>query len=310
MTLERRAFLKKGLIAVSGGAGALAVGQLATRSQPAAAPAPGGTATLALTPDGDLVAVHASAAPPMRPVPPGEVRRGVPGRRWVMVIDLAACNGCGDCVTACSASHFLPADREWLRLFKMRDSPTAAPYWLPRPCFHCDDPPCTRVCPVGATFKREDGIVLIDNERCIGCRFCMAACPFSARTFNWAPPEEPPSAAARGYSPEWGYPRRVGTVEKCDFCPDMLRDGRLPQCAAKCEMGAIWLGDENEDAVTNSSGRTVRLSEWLRERGGYRYLEELGTKPRVYYLPPANRKYPAPDERDAGRGAKRTREQQ
>lgn len=220
-----------------------------------------------------------------------------------MVIDLARCDGCGKCVTACADMHFLPPDREWLRLFKMRDSADAAPYWFPRPCFHCDDPPCTRVCPVGATFKRQDGIVLVDNERCIGCRFCMAACPYSVRTFNWGKPESPPQAIARGYSPEWGYPRRVGTTEKCDFCPDMARQGQLPHCAAACPMGAIWFGDQNEDAVTNGEEETVRFSQLLRDKGGYRYLEELGTQPRVHYLPPTNREYPAPGEPDAEKGA-------
>ncbi len=178
----------------------------------------------------------------------------------------------------------------------MQDGADTAPYWLPRPCFHCDDPPCARVCPVGATFKRDDGIVLIDNERCIGCRFCMAACPYSVRTFNWSTPNDPAAATVRGYSPEWGYPRRVGTTEKCDFCPDMAREGKLPHCSSACPMGAIWFGDENEDAVTNSHGETLRLSKLLRDRAAYRQLEELGTKPRVYYLPPDNRHYPGPGE--------------
>lgn len=306
MSVQRRDFLKKGLLAVGAITGAVTVERLAAPNE-SRSPRRN---KLALTSDGELIVVPDDASPAPRRIPsPEEVRHGVPGRKWVMVIDLAACNGCGDCVTACSDSHFLPADREWMRLFKMRDSENAAPYWFPRPCFHCDNPPCTRVCPVGATFKREDGIVLIDNERCIGCRFCMAACPFSARVFNWAPPNKA-AATARGYSPEWGYPRRVGTVEKCDFCADMLRDGKLAHCAQHCEMGALWMGDANEDAVTNSKGETVRLSQLLRERGGYRYFEELGTKPRVYYLPPARRRYPAPDEPDPERRARKRKAEQ
>jgi Fe-S-cluster-containing dehydrogenase component len=260
--------------------------------------AAGGTnapATLALTADGELVVSSTLGDAGAKPTS-DEVRRGVPGRRWVMVIDLAACDGCGKCTKACVKSHFVPPDREFIRVFSMQDSPTAVPYWFPRPCFHCDNPPCTRVCPVGATFKRQDGIVLIDNERCIGCRFCMAACPYSVRAFNWSRPDNPPAAVARGYSPEWGYPRRVGTVEKCDFCADMARDGKLPHCAAKCPMGAIWFGDENEDAVTNGKGDTVRLSALLRDRAAFRYMEELGTGPRVHYLPADKRRYPAPGE--------------
>ena len=296
--------MKAGLLA-AGGAAAVAVeraiGDGVTPASASANSSSGGR--LALTADGELVAVSAGAAATVPPPAPDDVRRGIPGRKWVMVIDLAACDGCGKCVTACSDKHFLPPDREWLRLFKMKDSASGAPYWFPRPCFHCDDPPCTRVCPVGAMFKRQDGIVLEDNERCIGCRFCMAACPYSCVTFNWGKPDDPSQAVARGYSPEWGYPRSVGTTEKCDFCPDMARQGKLPHCATECPMGAIWFGDENEDAVTNSKEETVRLSQLLRDKGGYRYLEELGTKPRVYYLPPVNRRYPAPGEPGAEKGA-------
>jgi Fe-S-cluster-containing dehydrogenase component len=301
MKMQRREFLRAGLVA----AGGVAAGAVSTNRSggggPSMAGTPGAAATLALTADGELVLAATPRGAPAIPTP-AEVRRGVPGRRWLMVIDLAACDGCGKCAEACSKSHFVPADREYLRVFKMQASADAAPYFFPRPCFHCDDPPCARVCPVGATFKREDGIVLIDNERCIGCRFCMAACPYSVRVFNWAPPAEPPAARERGYSPEWGFPRRVGTAEKCDFCADMAREGKLPHCAGQCPMGALWYGDENEDAVTNSKGDTVRLSSLLRDRGGFRYMEELGTKPRVYYLPPANRQYPAPGEPGAKNG--------
>jgi molybdopterin-containing oxidoreductase family iron-sulfur binding subunit len=291
--MERRDFLRTGLVAAGGVAvGAAGVSQGAGAS---AAAAGEGVATLSLTAEGGLVVSSGRAGALAKPTSV-EVRRGVPGRRWVMVIDLAACDGCGKCTDVCARSHFIPGDREFMRLFNMQESTDTAPYWFPRPCFHCNNPPCTRVCPVGATFKRQDGIVLIDNERCIGCRFCMAACPYSARSFNWSPPADPAPAVARGYSPEWGYPRRVGTVEKCDFCADMAREGKLPHCVSGCAMTALWFGDENEDAVTNSKGDTVRLSKFLRDRAGFRYLEELGTKPRVYYLPAANRRSAAPGE--------------
>jgi molybdopterin-containing oxidoreductase family iron-sulfur binding subunit len=217
-----------------------------------------------------------------------------------MVIDLSKCDGCGKCKEACSRMHFLPPGREWIKVYQMKDAHQTAPYWFPKPCFHCDNPPCTKVCPVDATYKRSDGLVLIDNERCIGCRFCMAACPYSARSFNWGAPSEPPEAAARGYSPEWGFPRRVGTVEKCDFCPDMAAQGKLPGCASGCPMGAVYYGDQNEDAVTNGQGLTVRLSTLLRDNAGYRFLEELGTEPRLYYLPPKNRAFPGPGEPSPG----------
>jgi molybdopterin-containing oxidoreductase family iron-sulfur binding subunit len=228
--------------------------------------------------------------PPSDPL----VRQGIAGRKWVMVMDLATCDGCGTCTRACSKMHFIPPDREWIPVMKMQDAPGTAPYFFPKPCFHCDNPPCTKVCPVDATFKRQDGIVLIDNERCIGCRFCMAACPYSTRHFNWHAPQEPAEAKSCCYSPEQGHPRRIGTVEKCDFCPDMAERGLLPGCAQSCPFGVIYYGDQNEDAVTNGLGVTVRLTKLLEERAAYRYMEELGTEPRVYYLPPKNRKFPGP----------------
>ena len=233
------------------------------------------------------------------PTPPAAEptgRMGVPGRKWVMVQDLAKCDGCGKCTVACSRMHHIPPDRQWIPVLVLRDAQLEAPYYFPRPCFHCDDPPCTKVCPVNATYKTEDGTVLIDNDRCIGCRFCIAACPYGVRCFNWGPPANSDDELKRGFSPEWGYPRKIGTVEKCDFCPDMAAIGQLPACASGCPMGVIYFGDENEDAVTNALGETLRLSKILRDRAGYRYLEELGTKPRCYYLPPVNRLYPAPDE--------------
>lgn len=304
MSNDRREFLKKSLVVL----GAAATGAVVSRSVanaaalinatgPGAAATPGAatstagstTRPVALTVDHQLMHMHTGKIKSN-----AEVRRGIPGRKWVMVIDLAYCDGCKTCTRACGKMHFIPGDREWIPVYSMQDAPETTPYFFPKPCFHCDNPPCTRVCPVDATFKRQDGTVLIDNERCIGCRFCMAACPYSTRHFNWGRPHDPPEALAQPYSPEQGYPRRVGTVEKCDFCPDMAEQGKLPGCSAACPMGVIYFGDQNEDAVTNSKGETVRLSTLLTERAGYRYMEELGTEPRVYYLPPKNRLYAPP----------------
>ncbi|MHB8519650.1 MAG: 4Fe-4S dicluster domain-containing protein [Limisphaerales bacterium] len=301
MQSNRRGFIKRGLLT----AGAALAGSGAVEHQhmedhvPAPGSSPTDPTTPALTPDGQLVQVtlgHDAAAHPH--LPPGDpaIRIGSPGRKWIMVIDLAKCDGCKKCTASCNQMHNTPVIREWIKVFQMRDAQHSAPYWFPKPCFHCDNPPCTKVCPVGATFKRQDGIVLIDNTRCIGCRFCMAACPYSTRFFNWGRPQNEPGEDDQSYSPETGHPRRLGTVEKCDFCPDMAARGELPACVKNCAMGALHYGDENEDAVTNSKGETERLSVLLRERAGYRYLEELGTEPRVFYLPPKNRIYPAPGE--------------
>ncbi|MEI6815319.1 MAG: 4Fe-4S dicluster domain-containing protein [Bacteroidota bacterium] len=254
------------------------------------------------------------------PVTNAESRIGIPGKKFVMVIDLAKCEGCGKCTIACNKMHHLPKQREWIKVLEMQDSHDSAPYWFVKPCFHCDNPPCTKVCPVDATFKREDGIVAIDNERCIGCRFCMAACPYSARVFNWSEPMWVEYSAKQGDTtskstccskiedvdptdndapPERFFESKKGCVEKCDFCPHMAREGKLPCCVTGCGKDAIYFGDQNEDAVTNKSGQTVSLSQLLEDKAGYRFMEELGTKPRVYYLPPVNRQFPKPDMKNS-----------
>jgi molybdopterin-containing oxidoreductase family iron-sulfur binding subunit len=237
---------------------------------------------------GDGIAIAYAAEPASRQEP-GEV-----GRRWVMVIDLARCDGCGECTRACTAMHFVPSGQEWIRVYEMRDHATGNAYWLPRPCMHCDNPPCVKVCPVSATWKREDGIVMQDTSRCIGCRFCIAACPYQARGFNWVQPVESEEQRRQPYDMEWNTRHFKGTTEKCIFCPGLIREGKLPACVQACPMGAIYFGDQREDAVTNSGGETVRFSTLVQENAGYRLLEELGTEPRVYYLPPRRRLYPPP----------------
>ncbi len=248
-----------------------------------------------LSPEGELVEVDASLINPTLPEPPmvsnKEARQGIKGRKFVMVIDLARCKNELKCQQACNKMHYITDERSWIKVKKMQDAETTAPYWQPTMCLHCDEPPCVKVCPVDATFKRRDGIVLIDNERCIGCRFCMAACPYTTRVFNWSEPELPLEVLEKEYSPETSVPPRCGTVEKCDFCPNMIRQGKLPDCVTACPNGVFYFGDVNEDTVTNGS-ETVRFSELIRDRAGYRLMEELGTKPSVYYLPPSNRLFP------------------
>ncbi|MDP3002884.1 MAG: 4Fe-4S dicluster domain-containing protein [Bacteroidales bacterium] len=257
-----------------------------------------------LTPDGKVYEASSDHLKEYRPPPVTntEARKGIANKKFVMVIDLAKCDGCKKCTEACQVMHYTESDREWIKVFRIQDADATAPYFFPKPCFHCDNPPCTKVCPVNATFKRQDGIVLIDNVRCIGCRMCMAACPYSTRFFNWSQPD-PGQTAEIGnvpYSPEQSVPRRIGTVEKCDFCPDMIRQGKIPACVSSCPMDTIYFGDQNENAVTNGSGITVKLSQHLGDNAGYRYLEELGTEPRVYYLSAKNRKYPLPDMKSVG----------
>jgi Fe-S-cluster-containing dehydrogenase component len=249
--------------------------------------------TTLLTTDGKLVQVPNSEIEEMEHLyhgaPPKEARKGIPGKKFVMVVDLAKCKNAKKCIQACDKHHNLTPDRPYIKVLEMQDNEKSSPYWMPKKCFQCDNPPCVKVCPVGATYKRTDGIVLIDNERCIGCRFCMAACPYSARVFNWGAPPE--GELKLPYSPETSLPSKIGTVAKCDFCPDMLRDNKLPHCVTSCPNGVIYFGDEIDDTVTNGD-ETVRFSTLLKEKAGYRYMEELGTKPRVYYLPPVDRMFP------------------
>jgi molybdopterin-containing oxidoreductase family iron-sulfur binding subunit len=218
-------------------------------------------------------------------------RQGIEGKKFVMVIDLARCKNVGACKQACNHAHGLHPDHNWIKINAMEDGEGTAPYWQPTTCMHCDNPPCVKVCPVDATFKRQDGLVLIDSDRCIGCRFCMAACPYTTRVFNWEDPQVPEPMASKHYSCETSTPQKIGTVGKCDFCPDMARKGELPHCVTACPNGVFFFGDSVEDTVTNGA-ETFRFSELIRDKAGYRLMEDLGTKPSVYYLPPVNRNFP------------------
>jgi Fe-S-cluster-containing dehydrogenase component len=246
-----------------------------------------------LTTDGKLVEVDREDINPVHPSTAelkAEARKGLPNRKFIMVIDLSKCRNARKCVEACQEGHMLPKDHEWMKLYLLQDDRNTAKYWLPRPCFHCDKPMCVSVCPVGATYKRDDGIVLIDNQRCIGCKFCMTGCPYSARVFNWKDPgvKLPPDHV---YDPETNIPPVEGTVGKCIFCADKLRNNELPRCVSACPMGVLYFGDLLEDTVTNGT-ETVRFSKLMADRAGYRYREELGTLPSVYYLPPTQRLFP------------------
>jgi Fe-S-cluster-containing dehydrogenase component len=228
-------------------------------------------------------------------------REGLAGHRWVMVIDLAKCRNARKCVEACQGAHHLRPYEYHINTLIMQESVDTAPYYMPKPCQHCDNPPCVAVCPVDATFKRQDGIVLIDNVRCIGCRFCVAACPYSARMFHWEEPLVVEADKGKDYNIELNVPQKKGTISKCLFSADRLREGKLPYCVSACPNGVYYFGDENQDAVTNGTTKeTHRLSELLSVNGGYHLMPELGTKPRVYYLPPKNRLFEFKDERLPG----------
>ena len=215
-------------------------------------------------------------------------------RKWNMIIDLRKCIGCSACTIACKAENHLPPGVVYRPVMdeEVGEYPNVTRYFLPRPCMQCEDPPCTPVCPVNATWKRDDGIVVIDYNACIGCRYCIAACPYGARYFDFGDDYTDDTPARQPYeetaSPEYG--RRwtrdgnlsspVGNVRKCQFCIHRLDAGMLPACVTTCIGGATYFGDKNDpDSLVNellsrgtTSGRVMRLK------------EELGTEPKVYYL--------------------------
>jgi molybdopterin-containing oxidoreductase family iron-sulfur binding subunit len=250
-----------------------------------------------LTSSGEIVEVDASQLKPSEMPSLTEYqnrgRKGIEGKSWVLVVDLSKCRNARKCMDACQNHHQLRPEQHHLNVLQIKDAEHTAPYYMPKHCQHCDNPPCTKVCPVNATFKREDGIVLIDNERCIGCRFCIAACPYSARVFNWFEPRDAEKYEGVTYNIEANVPQKKGTISKCLFSADRLREGKLPTCVSACPNGTYWFGDRNEDAVTNGTTKeTVSFSQLIKENAAFTLMEELGTKPRVYYLPPKNRTFP------------------
>lgn len=221
--------------------------------------------------------------------------------RWGMVIDLDRCTACQACTVACRAENNVPfAGPEeagkgraifWNELIPMvgGEFPHLKARFIPRPCMHCDNPPCVRVCPVRATYKNEEGIVAQIYSRCIGCRLCMAACPYTARSFNWLHADWPPDME-QALNPDVSL-RPKGVVEKCLFCIQRLRKAkegkgagkledeevvRLPACVQTCPAGARYFGDLDDPEST--------VSKLARSSRAFRLLEELGTEPKVFYL--------------------------
>ncbi len=237
---------------------------------------------------GVTTAVAAALTSPSRPQPASAKEGSENGKHhWVMVIDLSKCIGCKYCVYACQAVNDTKDDMLW-NVYLLDRTSTGEPFHMTRPCLHCQNPPCANVCPVHATYQRGDGLVVMDYERCIGCRYCMVACPYDARRFNWTTRED-----VNPMQPQWGsaeVPRRPrGVVEKCTFCIHRLDRGleegltpgvdraATPACVNICPVGARKFGDLNdplsEVAMIIATTPTFRLR------------EELGTEPNVYYVP-------------------------
>jgi molybdopterin-containing oxidoreductase family iron-sulfur binding subunit len=217
------------------------------------------------------------------------------GKRWAMVVDLTKhCpDGCRDCIGACNTTHNVPtfADETdprrheikwiWRSPFHNAFPGLEQKYGyeklehaeVPVLCNHCENPPCVRVCPTKATYRRPDGIVMMDFHRCIGCRFCMAGCPYGSRSFNWRDPRG--GLAAKVPNP--AYPTRMkGVVEKCTFCSEYVDRGELPRCVVACKDQILTFGDLEAGASP--------VRELLKERFTIRRKPQLGTQPQVYYI--------------------------
>jgi len=229
-------------------------------------------------------------------------------KNWAMVIDQERCIGCWTCAVGCKEINNEPLGFWWNRILTAAPGdlnghvdaltdpasgnidvpsgtfPEVEMAYLPVACQHCDDAPCVKVCPVDATFQSDDGTILIDYERCIGCRYCVAACPYGVRVFNWGDAKRDPDFTV-GYGRNYRSDGRLvftperptGVVEKCTMCVERIDVGEQPFCVDICPTGARVFGDLND--------RTSEVSQLVRENGATQLLGELGTDPHVFYLP-------------------------
>lgn len=266
ITLSRRRLLESGLVIVPGLLGSWVISEWARSVGQAGSAAPGTEPAAAYDPT-----QHA----------------------WGFVCDTTTCIGCGHCVRACKLENHVPADpeynRTWVELHLVAadgtvvvESPEggiggfppepsdpaaadAAPvqsYFVPRLCMQCENPPCVPVCPVSATYRTEDGVVLVDQRRCIGCGYCAVACPYGARYMVPSGGETPQGVA--------------GVADKCTFCYHRTTRGELPACVEVCPVEARLFGDLNDPSS--------RVSTVLREKRTQVMKPALGTKPRVHYV--------------------------
>jgi Fe-S-cluster-containing dehydrogenase component len=227
-------------------------------------------------------------------------KEALTAKRWAMVVDMSKFKTDEDynkVISACHTTHNVPdfrnadgsVDRKmeikWIwkapyeRAFPGQDNKYMNEHMKEMPfmvlCNHCDNPPCVRVCPTRATFKLQDGITMQDMHRCIGCRFCMAGCPYGARSFNWTDPRR--ASNLSGELPNREYPTRMkGVVEKCTFCSERLQAGKLPACVEAAPKGGILFGDMEDP---NSEVRKIVTNKYTIRR-----KPDLGTGPAVYYL--------------------------
>lgn len=216
--------------------------------------------------------------------------------RWGMVVNLAKCTRCHACVAACRVEHFLPIGETWNKLIAWEPETSPGGKFemstIPVRCNQCKEAPCVEVCPAQATIKREDGIVYVDNKKCVGCRYCVVACPYQNRTFLSKDKDI-------GYFPKQGltrfekagkklYPHTTGTTEKCNFCMERIDAGMAkgkkpgidreatPACVNTCQARALTFGDLDDPES--------EVSKLIRDRNGFQLHPEYGTDPSTFYI--------------------------
>ena len=227
------------------------------------------------------------------------LKKAISKRKWSMVINLRKCVGCDSCTISCNAENKLPPGVVYRPVLyeEIGEFPNVAERFIPRPCMQCEKPPCVEVCPVHATWKRKDGIIEIDYDQCIGCRYCITACPYSARTFdlglNYTDHATSGEYCFAGkntagkyeFEPIYDYgkkwPRKEGespegNARKCHFCIHRVENGLLPECVVSCIGRATYYGDANDPESL--------VAELIASPNVMRLKEELGTQPKVYYL--------------------------
>jgi molybdopterin-containing oxidoreductase family iron-sulfur binding subunit len=230
------------------------------------------------------------------PTKPSGALEPIPGVKFGMVIDLDKCIGCRRCMYACKRENNVPdaISPPYIMVFetesvtgvsgiyhppKMPGEGTTMMYtklrkdkwYMPVQCNHCDDAPCVQVCPTGASYKAPDGIVMIDYDKCIGCRYCMVACPYQARRFNWFHPEVP----YKDRNPLVPM-REEGVVEKCTFCVHRTRKGKTTRCVEACPNKARTFGNLNDP--DSEVSKLIKSERW------FRLKDELNTGCNIYYL--------------------------
>ena len=224
--------------------------------------------------------------------------------KYAMAIDLSKCMGCRSCMEACKTENDTSENIFWMSVFRFEEDefPDTKVGFLPRPCQHCENAPCVKVCPTGARFK-EDGLTLVNAKKCIGCRYCMVACPYGVNFFNWKKPKDNyyydwtakdvEKDATKGEVPPWKNPdldkkytskKRIvagsghykGVTEKCTFCVQRLAKDQEPACVQNCPVGVYEFGDL-EDPQSS-------ISKYLSTKQSFQLKDELNTKPRVFYV--------------------------